>query len=228
MASLGLAENGMGRCRYGANALWTLHGDVSGSYARRFAQRVDLFFRAESANLLVDLRGAEMIDSVGASALAGLRGRHAGFSVVGRPSSWVDLPPVVREVLRGLRPSPDLETALAAVSPRPSAEYREKRRHPRIPLQLPVEVYCAGSIAPASVRELSRGGLRLALLPEGWLGGLRKTANTTTLSIFGLEADPLGREIAAGSDAGPVTAIPVSALPGGILGARFAEAHPPV
>jgi hypothetical protein len=217
----------IGRCRYGLNALWTLRGDLAGSLARRFAERVGLFFRGESASLLVDLRGAGMIDSAGASRLEELHGRHAGFLVVGRPASWTDLPLGVRRTLSALRPAPDLETALAALAA-PATGRAERRSHPRIPLQFPVEVLCAGRLAPASLRDISRGGLHLELLPEGWLGEARKAGAATTLGIVGLDADPLARELTARFGRGPVLAVPVRALPGGVLGARFTGSPTPV
>jgi hypothetical protein len=95
-------------------------------------------------------------------------------------------------------------------------------------VQLPVEVLCAGRIAPASLRDISRGGLHLALLPDGWLGEARKSGAATTLGIVGLDADPLAREITARFGSGPVMAVPVRALPGGILGARFTGSPTPV
>ncbi|HWR97179.1 MAG TPA: PilZ domain-containing protein [Candidatus Methanoperedens sp.] len=218
----------IGRCRYGSTALWTLRGNLAGSQARRFAQRADLFFRGESAALVVDLRGAGMIDSAGASRLLGLRERHPGFAVVGRPSSWVDLPYPVRRAVSALRPAPDLQTALSAFTAPPNQGYAEKRMHMRIPLQIPVEVLCAGRLAPASLRDISRGGLHLALLPEGWLGEARKTGAATTLGIVGLETDPLARELTARFGRGPVLAMPVRALPGGVLGVRFTGSPTPV
>ena len=218
----------VGRCRYGPHALWTIRGDLAGSLARRFADRVGLFFRSEAAALLVDLRAAGMIDSAGAARLRGLRERHPGFAVVGRPASWVDLPLGVRRTLSALHPAPDLETALASLGTTPEGGYAEKRSHPRIPLQIPVEVLCAGRLAPASLRDISRGGLHLELLPEGWLGEARKAGAATTLGIVGLDADPLAREITARFGRGPVLAVPVRALPGGVLGARFAGSPTPV
>jgi hypothetical protein len=218
----------IGRCRYGLNALWSLRGDLAGSLARRFAERVGLFFRSESASLLVDLRGAGLIDSLGAARLHELHERHAGFLLVGRPASWIDLPLGVRRALAALRPAPDLETALAALAPAHGSGLAERRSHPRIPLQVPVEVLCAGRLAPASLRDISRGGLHLALLPEGWLGEARKAGAATTLGIVGLDADPLARELTARFGRGPVMAVPVRALPGGVLGARFVGSPTPV
>jgi hypothetical protein len=110
----------------------------------------------------------------------------------------------------------------------PAPDNGERRSSPRIPLQVPVEVLCAGRIAPASLRDISRGGLHLALLPDGWLGEARKSGAATTLGILGLDADPLAREITARYGRGPVMAIPVRALPGGILGARFTGSPTPV
>jgi ABC-type transporter Mla MlaB component len=224
----GREGDGFGRCRYGAHALWTLRGDLAGSQARRFAERAGLFFRGETAALLVDLRGAGLIDSVGAALLLGLRERHPGFGVIGRPASWTDLPLAVRRSLAQLNPAADLMTALTAVAAQPAPELAEKRSSARIPVQLPVEVLCAGRIAPASLRDISRGGLHLALLPDGWLGEARKSGAATTLGILGLDADPLAREITARYGRGPVMAIPVRALPGGILGARFTGSPTPV
>ena len=224
----GRAGEGFGRCRYGAHALWTLRGDLSGSQARRFAERAGLFFRSETAALLVDLRGAGLIDSIGASLLRGLREGHPGFRVIGRPAGWTDLPLAVRQVLGALRAAPDIETALTGVAAPAPPDRGEKRSSPRIPVQIPVEVLCAGRIAPASLRDISRGGLHLALLPEGWLGDARKSGAATTLGILGLDADPLAREITARYGTGPAMAIPVRALPGGVLGARFTGSPTPV
>lgn len=222
------AGDGIEHCRYGSHALWSLHGDLTGSQARRFGERAWLFFRGEAAALLVDLRGAGLIDTAGAALLQSLRERHPRFGVIGHPASWTDLPFEVRRTLAGLRPAPDLETALTAVVALPAPENGEKRSSPRIPLQVPVEVLCAGRIAPASLRDISRGGLHLALLPEGWLGEARKSGAATTLGILGLDADPLAREITARYGRGPVMAVPVRALPGGILGARFTGSPTPV
>jgi len=218
----------VGRCRYGSSALWTLRGDLTGSLARSFAERVALFFRSEASALLVDLRGAGLIDSAGASRLNGLRERHPGFRIVGRPATWADLPLIVRRAILALQPAPDLETALAAGAAPPEQRYAEMRSYPRIPLQVPVEVLCAGRVAPASLRNISRGGLCLGHLPEGWLGEARKAGAATTLGILGLAADPLAREMTARFGRGPVMAVPVSALPGGVLGARFTGSPAPV
>jgi hypothetical protein len=219
---------GIGRCRYGASAVWSLSEDLAGSEARRFAGRVGLFFRREKTALLVDLRGAGLIDSAGAAALSHCRSLHQSFGVVGRPASWADLPAPVRIAVQDLCPAPDLETALAATTAADRAGIPEQRRHPRIPLQIPVEVVCAGHSALGALRDISRGGVRLSDLPDGWLGDLRRAGAVMTLGLLGLDADPLGRELTAGRGHGLVPAVPVCALPGGILGARFADAHPPV
>lgn len=225
---IGRGGEGFERCRYGGHALWRLHGDLTGSVARRFAERAWLFLRSEDAALLVDLRGAELIDTAGASLLQSLRSRQTRFSVIGRPCAWTDLPLPVRRTLAGLRPAPDIETALTAVLAMHAPEGGEKRSAPRIPLQVPVEVVCAGRVAPASLRDISRGGLHLALLPDGWLGEARRSGAATTLGILGLDADPLAREITARYGSGPVMAVPVRALPGGVLGARFTGSPTPV
>lgn len=218
---------GIGRCRYGSSALWSVRGDLAGSLARRFARQVALFFRSEPAPLLVDLRGIGLIDSIGADALSCCSADHAGFVAVGLPTDWADFTAPVRRALGKLRLEPDLETALATAAPAWSGA-AEQRRHPRLPLGIPVEVLCAGSATQGALRDISRGGVRLAHLPDGWLGELRRAGKATTLGILGLDADPLCRELTAGFPAGPVPAVPVSALPGGILGARFTAFHPPV
>ncbi len=217
----------IGRCRYGSTALWGLSGDLVGGFARRFAQQVSLFFRSESAPLLADLRRVGLIDSAGAAALSRCAADHPDFVTIGRPPAWRELPLAVRRSLGALRSEPDIETVLAAEHP-VQAGYPHQRRYPRLPLQIPVEVLCAGRSAQGALRDISRGGVRLAHLPEGWLGELRRSGNATVLGILGLEADPLCRELTSGFPVGPVPVVPVCALPGGILGARFSASHPPV
>lgn len=218
---------GIGRCRYGSTALWSLSGDLVGGFARRFAQQVALFFRSEAAPLLADLRGVDLVDSAGAEALAGCAAEHAGFVTIGRPAAWGELPLTVRRALDGLPSQPDIETVLAAEHP-VAAGFERRRRYPRLPLQIPVEVLCAGRSAQGALRDISRGGLGLAHLPEGWLGELRRAGNATVLGILGLDADPLCRELTSGFPPGPIPVVPVCALPGGILGARFSASRPPV
>lgn len=216
------------RCRYGASALWSFRGDLVGGTARWLEECVALFFRSEAAPLLLDIRDAGLIDSAGAAALDACNGSHAAFRLVGPPASWLDLPVTVRVALRGLRSEPDLETALAASATSTREGAAEQRRHPRIPLQLPVEVFCAGRTAQASLRDISRGGLRLSSLPEGWIGDLRRAGVKTAFDILGIADDPLGRELTAGFGGGAMTAVPVCAQPGGVIGARFPDARPPV
>ena len=219
---------GIGSFRYGASTVWSVEGDLAGSRARRFAAKVALFFRREATALLVDLRGAGLIDSAGAAALSAWRPSALPFGVVGRPACWADLPAPVRFSVEALAPAPDLETALAPAASLARRDGDEQRRHPRIPLQIPVEVVCAGSWAQGALRDISRGGVRLADLPEGWLGGLRRSGAAMRLDLLGLDVDPLARELTAGLCRRPLAAVPVCALPGGILGARFTDSRPPV
>ena len=72
--------SGIGSYRYGTCALWTVDGDLAGSGARRFADRVQLFFRAGESSLLVDLRPARLVDDLGAAALARCRDTYPGFA----------------------------------------------------------------------------------------------------------------------------------------------------
>ncbi len=213
---------GVGSYRYGSCALWTVDGDLAGSGARRFAERVQLFFRAGETGLLVDLRQARLVDDIGAAALARCRDDHPGFRVIGYPATWIDLVPAVRRSLLGLAAFPDLEAGLAAAAPWPERTTGEQRRHPRIPLQLPVELFFAGKSAAASLRDVSRGGVRLSLVPERFLAALPEGGS---FDILGLADDPLGREIAA---AGPIPVALVRAADPAALGARFFGSPPPV
>jgi hypothetical protein len=218
---------GIGSYRYGSCALWTLDSDLAGSGAGRFVDRVDLFFRAGESSLLVDLRQAGLVDSLGAAALARCRDTHAGMRVVGRPPTWDDLPLAVRCTLLGLDAAPDLETALASSSTRTALALApaERRLHPRFPLQLPVELFFAGKRAPAALSDISRGGVNLSLIPGSWLAALPAGEG---FDILGLAADPLGREITARFAAEPVPVAAVRTATAAALGARFTDSHPPV
>jgi len=213
---------GVGSYRYGSCALWTVDGDLAGSGARRFADRVQLFFRAGETCLLVDLRQARLVDDLGAAALTHCRNNYPGFRVIGHPATWIDLVPAVRRSLLGLDAIPDLEAALAAAAPRPERTAGEQRRYPRITLQLPVELFFAGKRASASLRDVSRGGVHLSLVPEWFLASLPQGES---FDLLGLEEDPLGREIAA---AGPIPVALVRAANAAALGARFFGSPPPV
>jgi hypothetical protein len=218
---------GIGSYRYGSSVLWTLDSDLAGSGAGRFVDRVDLFFRAGELSLILDLRQAGLVDSLGAAALARCRDSHAGLRVVGRPPTWDDLPLAVRRTLLALNAAPDLETALAAAAARAASVpvLAERRRHPRIPLQLPVELFFAGRRAPAALSDISRGGVNLSLIPASCLAALQAV---DAFDILGLTEDPLAREITARFAAEPVPVAAVRAAAAAALGARFADSHPPV
>ena len=177
--------------RYGSRTLWTLHDDLAGGFARRFADQVDLFFRSGETALVVDVRRIGLVDSVGAAALIRCRDAHPELHVVGRPAGWNDLTVAVRRSLLELSALPDLETALGPAT-RPPAN-PEQRRHPRIPLQLPVELLFGGKCVPAALLDISRGGVQLTLIHERCLDEL---LTGESCGILGLIADPLGREIA--------------------------------
>lgn len=213
---------GVGSYRYGPCSLWTVDGDLAGSGARRFAERVHLFFRAGETSLLVDLRRAGLVDAAGAAALARCRDNHSGFRVIGHPATWIDLVPNVRRSLLGLGAIPDLEAGLAAAAPRPEPATGEQRRHQRIPLQLPVELFFAGKRASATLRDVSRGGVRLSLVPEWFRDSLPARGS---FELLGLQDDPLCREIAA---AGPIPVALVRTAAAAALGARFFGSPPPV
>jgi hypothetical protein len=214
---------GIGRYRYGSCALWTLHDDLAGGVARHFADQVDLFFGSGETALAVDLRRVGLVDSLGAAALTLCHDTHPGLRLVGRPAGWHDLTAPVRRSLLGLDALPDLEAALgSAPIPPPTAE---QRRHPRFLLQLPVELLAGGKRAPAALRDISRGGVRLAQVHERCHAALRAGGS---FGILGLMEDPLGREIAGGFTAEPVPAAPVRAAAAAGFGASFFAPPPPV
>jgi hypothetical protein len=214
------------RHRYGATELWSVADDVAGSAARRLGDRVDLFFRDGDGGLLLDLRGARRVDSAGARAIARCRRDHPGFRTVGRPASWADLPLGVRVRLQELDPAQDLEGVLGPAAARTGLG--EHRRHARIPLQLPVEIALAGATTLVALRDVSRGGVRLGLVPADWVEEIRRAGPAFSLGILGLDADPLARELAGAHAPGPVPAVPVHLRADGAVGARFPEAGPPV
>ena len=212
---------GIGSYRYGSRVLWTVDGDLAGRRAARFAGRVELFFRTGETSLLVDLRRAGHIDSAGAAALGRLCASHPGLRVIGRPPAWEDFPLAIRSLLLELPATPDIESALA---PRlPAGDSPERRRHPRIPLQLPVELFFAGGCAPAALQDISRGGVRLRV-PGVWSSAL---GDGGAFDILGLAEDPLGREF-VGAAPLPVRAAVVCCPPGPVVGARFSDSPPPI
>jgi hypothetical protein len=217
--------SGIGSYRYGTCALWTLDSDLSGSGAGRFADRIDLFFRAGEKALIVDLRQAGLVDSLGAAALARCRDTYAAMRVVGRPPTWDDLPLAVRRTLLALDTVPDLETALTSFAFRAAPAPTERRRHPRIPLQLPVELFFDGKRAPAALSDISRGGVNLALIPGGFLAALQAGEG---FDILGLAEDPLAREMTARFAAEPIPVVSVRAAASAAIGARFTDSPPPV
>jgi hypothetical protein len=223
----GTASIKMERYRYGAASLWAIRGHLCGSAARRIEQLVDLFFRGDAGDLIIDLREAGFIDSAGARALTRCRGEHPDVRLVGFPPAWDDLSLDVRVALLRLDPAHDLAEALLRSFDVPRGT-PELRRHARIPVQIPVELCCAGNSAMVSLSDISRGGVRFAGVPEGLLPALRLADPLVPCEILGLEADPLGSELTGRDGQRAVAAIPVHFFPGAGLGARFLESHPPV
>ena len=214
---------GICRHRYGSCELWTLDDDLAGSGARRFADLVDLFFRSGDTSLVVDVRLVGLVDSIGADALTRCRDAHPGLRVVGRPASWDSLTVAVRRSLMGLGPQRDLESAFAAALRSPAAD--EQRRHPRIPLQLPVDLLVGGRRTTAALLDISRGGVHLSHVHEQCLAALQAGGG---FSILGLAANPLGRELTGVCGVEPVPAAPVRAAAPADFGASFFGSPPPV
>lgn len=212
---------GIGCFRYGSRVLWTVEDDLAGSRADRFADRVDLYFRAGESSLLLDLRQVGQIDSAGAAVLARLCSAHSGLLLIGRPAALEDCPVEVRRRLLALIDAADLATVLSA-GPATGA-VPERRRSPRIPLQLPVELFFAGGSAAASLEDISRGGVRLRTC------GVAATAlhEGGTFDILGLAGDPLGREF-CGAASVKVRAANVRGSVDATVGACFTDSPPPV
>jgi hypothetical protein len=185
------------RIPYGSNMLWILHGDLAGSWARRLSDRIGLHITEEKGGLMLDLRDTGFIDSEGASALARSRQRHPGLAVIGRPKDFGDMPLSIREALRSLQPFEGIESAYTEVNNfQALSQDEEKRRLPRIPTQIPVELFIGSSSGMAMVRDINSSGVRLSQVPadlakEAWIAN-----GDGRLEISGMAADPLGREIA--------------------------------
>jgi len=220
------------RCRYGGTSVWVARGALGGSEAHRLADRVRLHFRAEQAPLVLDVRGLDQVDDCGLRALARCREEHPGFRVIGRPLGWPTLPLGLRLGLDGISAGPDLATTLERAAARRSAAAArpagvQQRRHPRVPVGIPVEIILGGRTAPATLEELSRGGLRLGRLTESCAAALAAEPHPR-FEVVGLDADPFAREVLGPAASGPVAAVPVYLLAAARVGARFAESRPPL
>ena len=144
--------------------------------------------------------------------------------MVGRPRSFDDFPRAVRRTLLGLGAAPDLETALGA--PAAGRDHAaERRSSPRIGLRLPVALCARGRTAPATLRDISRGGMQLSLVPEGWFAD---DGADRGFGILGVTDDPLGRELFVRGGALPLAAFALRAPGDGTVAARFADGPPPV
>ena len=130
---------------------------------------------------------AGLIDTAGAGRCA-LPRRATPAPLVGRPRSWADLPrgsPRPAPARPGPRPR---DRARAAGRPRAAAELR---RHPRIALQLPVELFCAGRAAghPAGHQPRRRAAR------DGARGLVRRPAAGGSFDILGLAGPARPRDL---------------------------------
>jgi hypothetical protein len=98
----------------------------------------------------------------------------------------------------------------------------EKRRHKRIPLTIPVEVFCDGRSAVATLRDISLGGVRVGRASSPVVPEVEGSSSFPQLTITGIGQDPLGREIIKSLNTPETVTRPVYVLPGnGGMGVEF-------
>jgi hypothetical protein len=213
-----------GRFRYGGTECWVLRKNLGGTGARRLMDMVELHFQEEGAPLVLDLREVPVVDSEGAYFLEAARRRHAGLRVLGRPRDFDTLPPRIRRAIDILRPSECLERALAHPGGTVlRGTWPDKRRHFRIPVQIPVEIIMGGRATVATLRDISLGGGRFGRVSPRLAGALAEGNGSLDMTISGIDRDPLGREIAASHRLREVVTRPVYILPDNSgMGVRFA------
>jgi hypothetical protein len=209
---------------YGGIDYWVLKKNVGGTSARRLAELVELHFHEDGSPLLLDLRQVPVIDSEGAHYLELARRRHAGLQLVGKPRDYATLPASIRATLDVICPSENLESAL---SPRSRAalmrNWPQKRRHHRIPVNIPVDVFCDGRSAVATLRDISLGGVRLGRISSPIIRDLEGSPSFPQLTIAGIDQDPLGLEITRSLNTSEIVTRPVYVLPGNSgVGGQFA------
>ena len=221
-------ESQPSRFRYGGTECWVLRKNLVGTRARRLTDMVELHFQEEGSPLVLDLREVPVIDSEGACFLEAASLRHAGLKLLGRPRDFDTLPPRIRRTIDILRPSESLEQALA---PRAGAVIRgtwpDKRRHFRIPVQIPVEIIMGGRATVATLREISLGGGRFGRVSPRLAGTLAEGNESLEMTLSGMDRDPLGREIAASHLLREVVTRPVYILPDNSgMGVQFTPGSP--
>ena len=219
-------ERNTGHFHYGGIDYWVLKKNVGGASARRLAELVELHFHEDGSPLVLDLREVPIIDSEGAHYLEFARRRHAGLQVVGRPRDYATLPASIRATLDILRPSESLESALSLRSRAAlRRNWHQKRRHNRIPVNIPVDVFCDGRSAVATLRDISLGGVRLGRVSSPVVRELEGSPSFPQLTIAGMDQDPLGVEITRSLNTSEIVTRPVYVLPGNSgMGVQFAPA----
>jgi hypothetical protein len=216
-------ERNTGHFHYGGIDYWVLRKNVGGASARRLSELVELHFHESGSPLVLDLRQVPVIDSEGAYYLESARQRHAGLQVVGKPRDYATLPASIRETLDVIRPSESLESALSLRSRSAlRRNWPHKRRHNRIPLTIPVEIFSDGRSAVATLRDISLGGVRLGRFSSPLVREREGSSAFPQLTIAGIGQDPLGREVIKSFNTSEIVTRPVYVLPGnGGMGVQF-------
>lgn len=217
-------ERSNGRLQYGEADYWILKRNVAGTYARRLMEMVELHFQESPAPLVLDLRQVPVVDSEGAYYLETARRRHADLQIVGTPRDYATLPRSIQETLSILRPSDSLERALSSPGRSgPRGSWPRRRRHTRIPVRIPVEIFLGGKSAVATMHDISLGGGRLGRVASRILKKVEGAPSFPALTIAGIDRDPLGLEIIKSRNDSEVVTRPVYLLPGNSgMGVRFA------
>lgn len=217
----------MERYRYGDTSLWTVEKHLGGSRAKRLLEHLELYFGEGGSGLLLDLRGAVLIDSDGAEALERAARRHPGLAVVGLPRDYESLPRRIRASLRTLRPVESIEKGFTSLNGKAqdTARWREQRRHCRIPVHMHVEAILGNMSTAVLLHDVSLGGGRIGRLPRSWIKKIEDLDHAPTITLTGMDYDPLGREITGCYDTDTLVSQPVHLLPGSTgIGVRFAGA----
>jgi anti-anti-sigma regulatory factor len=221
-------EGQASRFRYGGTECWVLRKNLVGTRARRLMDMVELHFQEEGSPLVLDLREVPVVDSEGACFLEAASLRHAGLRLLGRPRDFDTLPPRIRRIIDILRPSENLEQALARQAGAViRGTWPDKRRHFRVPVQIPVEIIMGGRATVATLRDISLGGGRFGRVSPRLAGTLAEGNGSLEMTLSGMDSDPLGREIAASHLLGEVVTRPVYILPDNSgMGVQFTPGSP--
>lgn len=213
------------RSRYGGTSLWVLRRNLGGTRARRLFEMVELHFSEESRPLVLDLREADSVDSLGADLLERLRRRHPSLAVVGLPRDYEILPLAIRTTLASLAPARGIVEALGTLREPTQFKHRwdTRRRHERYPVTIPVEISLGALSTAATLRDLSLGGTRIGRVPSRWIRELEgRGEEASEITISGLPDDPLGREVAGLYNRAVLNSRAVHVLPGQSgIGVRF-------